>query len=255
MTGGLELAFRDFGGQGRPLVILHGLFGSSQNWVGMGRRLTSLAHCYALDLRNHGDSPHDPSNTLADCVSDVRRWAEDHRHAPIALVGHSMGGLVAMGFAIRHPELTERLVVVDIAPKPYPVDHEQEFAALHTDISACRSRAELDALISPLIPEQRLRAFLLTNAVRSGAGYRWRVNVGALENARIFGDFPLGEGAFGGEALFLLGGRSSSVKEEDLAAIRLSFARAIVQRIPEGDHWLHVSAPEAFLGALQSFLH
>ena len=172
----MDLAFRELGGAGAPVVILHGLFGSSQNWAGIGRRLAAVSggsglprgSLYALDLRNHGDSPHAPTHSLRDCVEDLRDWTMAHASGPLRLIGHSMGGLVAMGFALSHPELVAGVASVDIAPRPYPRDHEREFRALHTDISGCERRAELDALLAPLIPDQRERQFLLMNAVAGG---------------------------------------------------------------------------------------
>jgi esterase len=116
----MDLSFRALGGNGAPVVILHGLFGSSQNWVGMGRKLSSLGAVFALDLRNHGESPHAPSHTLADCVEDLVDWAGARRLQPLRLIGHSMGGLVAMAFALAHPELATGVAAIDIAPRPYP---------------------------------------------------------------------------------------------------------------------------------------
>ena len=168
----MQLASRDLGGDGPPILILHGLFGSSQNWASIGRRLGSLGRVTALDLRNHGRSPHAPSHSLEDCVGDLREWIGEHARGPVRLIGHSMGGLVAMGFAIAHPGLTEGLAVIDIAPRAYPLDHEREFAALGMDISRCESRARIDSLLAPLFAEQAMRQFMLTNAVRRGIGHR-----------------------------------------------------------------------------------
>jgi esterase len=253
-SSAVSLSFRDMGGDGPPIVILHGLFGSSQNWASVGRRLASIGHCLALDLRNHGDSPHHPSHTLSDCIEDVSLWCERHEPRPVTLIGHSMGGLVAMGFAIARPDRIERLVVVDIAPRVYPIDHEREFAALAMDISGCAARGELDERLRPVIPEDRLRAFILTNAVRSDGGFHWRCNTEALRKARLFSDFSGVHGQFGGEVLFLVGGRSDEVKPEDGRRIKQYFPRAEVSVIAEGDHWMHVSAQDSFLEALESFL-
>jgi esterase len=252
--GPVNLRFRDFGGSGPPIVMLHGLFGSSQNWAGVGRELARFGRSVALDLRNHGDSPHDPSHGLSDCVSDLETWCRRNAAEPITLIGHSMGGLAAMGFAIARPGLVMRLVVVDIAPRVYPVDHESEFAALQTDVSGCRTRTELDRLVGPILADDRLRAFILTNAVRDGSGFRWRLNVEALRGARIFSDFSSVIGRYEGDTLFIMGGKSNKIHQEDLPRITRLFPRSHVSVIPEADHWVHVSSRGSFMKILSDFL-
>jgi pimeloyl-ACP methyl ester carboxylesterase len=257
----MDLAFRDLGGNGPPIVILHGLFGSSQNWASLGRRLAARGRCFALDLRNHGDSPHAPTHSLADCVEDLRIWIERRLDEPPRLVGHSMGGLAAMGFAIAHPRMTAGLAVIDIAPRAYPLDHERELQALRTDISACRTRGELDVLLAPILPDPLVRQFLLTNAVRTpgdtgsaSEGFRWRLNTTALESSSISGDFSGVTGRFEGPALFVAGGSSDYLREADHAAVLRYFPRARIECIPGADHWPHVSAPRELEAILDAFL-
>lgn len=252
----LELAFRELGGSGPPILILHGLFGSAQNWVSAGRRLAGLGRVAALDLRNHGQSPHAPSHSLEDCVADLALWVGSHARGPVRLVGHSMGGLVAMGFAIAHPREAAAVAVVDIAPRPYPRGHEQEFAALRTDIGRCSTRGELDALLAPLLPDPAVRRFMLTNAVRAddGSGFRWRLGVEALASSSISSDFSRVAGSWDGPALFIAGGRSAYLAEGDRPAVMRHFPRARIQTIPHADHWPHVSAPRELDSLLGSFL-
>ena len=250
----MQLAYRALGGEGAPIVILHGLFGSAQNWTGMGRRLTALGAVFALDMRNHGDSPHAPTHTLADCVEDLREWSVEHARAPLRLIGHSLGGLVSMGFAIAHPDMVAGVASVDIAPRSYPVDHEREFLAMRTDISGCVSRAEVEARISTAGMDARTRQFLATNAVRDGSGFRWRLNIDALERQTVAADLARAEGRFAGEALLVACGRSSYVAREDHAIMRSRFPNARIETIPEADHWPHVTAPDALAGLLESFL-
>ena len=250
----MDLAFRELGGDGPPIVILHGLFGSSQNWAGIGRRLSPLGATYALDLRNHGDSPHAPTHTLSDCVGDLRDWAQAHARGPLRLIGHSMGGLAAMGFALSHPELTAGVASVDIAPRPYPRNHETQFRALHTDISGCSSRAELDALLAPLISDQRERQFLLMNAVREGPGFRWRCNVDAMERHTVAEDFAHATGSWGGPSLLVACGTSPYVRQSDHEVMRRFFPKARIETIAQADHWPHVTAPAELLAILEQFL-
>jgi esterase len=250
----MKLSFRDLGGAGNPVVILHGLFGSSQNWAGMGRRLVPLGQVFALDLRNHGDSPHAASHSLADCVQDVLEWVQARALPPVAIIGHSMGGLVAMGFAIEHPELTAGVASIDIAPRPYPPEHGEELRALKTDISACRTRADLEQLLLPLVPDSRTRQFLLTNAARSGDGFAWKPNVEALEKNTVAADWAAVTGQFPGEALLVAGGRSGYVQAGDHAVMRRYFPRVLIEVLPEADHWPHITAPAALEGVLSQFL-
>lgn len=250
----MDLWFRDLGGQGEPIVILHGLFGSSQNWVGVGRRLSTLGKVYALDLRNHGESPHASSHSLADCAQDLADWASARGVPRMRLIGHSMGGLVAMGFALRHPERTSGVASIDIAPRPYPPEHVGELAALKTDIRACRSRLEVEAILLPLVPDARTRQFLMTNAVRDGDGFRWRPNVEALERSTIASDWAAAAGRYEGESLLIACGKSSYVTAQDHEVMRWFFPRVQIQTLPTADHRPHVTAPEELVEALRGFL-
>jgi len=250
----MDLWYRDLGGQGEPIVILHGLLGSSQNWAGMGRKLVDAGHVFALDLRNHGESPHAPTHTLSDCVQDLADWADARAIPRLRLVGHSMGGLVAMGFALRYAGRTVGVASIDIVPRPYPPEHAGEFAALKTDIGACRTRAEVEAAILPLIPDTRTRQFLLTNAVRDGVGFRWRPNVAVLERHTVTSDWAEAHGSYEGEALLIACGRSSYVGAEDPDVMRRYFPRVRVETLAAADHWPHVTAPSELESALRGFL-
>ena len=165
-----------------------------------------------------------------------------------------MGGLVAMGFAISHPDLTAGVVSLDIAPRAYPPQHEAEFSAFHSDISRCRSRTELDDLLKPTLSDVGVRQFILTNAVREGRGYRWRVNVPALEASTVSSDFANATGTYKGPALLVAGGRSSYITRGDVSAMHRHFPSAAIETIPQADHWLQMSAPESLAEILRAFL-
>ncbi len=172
-----------------------------------------------------------------------------------------MGGLAAMGFAIAHPSMTAGLAVIDITPRAYPLDHEREFQALRTDISACRTREELDVLLAPLLPDPLVRQFILTNAVHArsdtsgaGEGFRWRLNVAALGSSSISGDFAGVTGRFEGPTLFVAGGRSDYLRKLDHVGVLRHFPRARIVAIPGADHWPHVSAPRELEAILEEFL-
>jgi esterase len=187
-------------------------------------------------------------------VGDLHDWTLAHGQEPIRLIGHSMGGQAAMGFAIAFPELVSGLAVVDIAPRPYPADHEKELHALQTDISRCRSRAEVDALLSPLLPDLRDRQFLLTNAVRKGEGFGWRLNVEALRLGTVSSDFAKVTGSYTGETLVVACGKSAFITEEDHGLVQRFFPGVRIETIPEADHWPHISAPARLESTLREFL-
>jgi esterase len=165
-----------------------------------------------------------------------------------------MGGQVAMGFAVALPELVSGIAVVDIAPRPYPSEHGKELRALRTDIRGCRTRAEVDAILSPLLPEPRDRQFILTNAVREGEGFRWRLNVEALASSTLSSDLAELAGRYEGEALLVACGKSAYIKEEDRGLMRSFFPAVRIEAIPEADHWPHISAPAALERILAAFL-
>jgi esterase len=250
----MDLWYRDLEGQGEPVVILHGLFGSSQNWAGMGRKLSSAGHVFAPDLRNHGESPHAPTHSLADCVQDLADWAAARGLERLRLIGHSMGGLIAMGFALRYPQRTLGVASIDIAPRPYPPEHAGELAALKADIRHCRSRAEVEAVLLPLVHDVRTRQFLMTNAVRERDGFRWRPNVPVLERSTVASDWAEADGRYEGEALLIACGKSSYVQPEDHAVMRRFFPRVRIETLVAADHWPHVTAPQELEAALRGFL-
>jgi esterase len=250
----MKLSYRELGGQGAPIVILHGLFGASQNWAGMGRKLASAGRVFALDLRNHGDSPHGRPHSLEACVGDIREWSDAAAQTGLRLIGHSMGGLVAMGFSLLHPGLVAGVAAVDIAPRPYAPDHERELAALRTDISGCASRAGIDALLAPILPEDRVRQFMMTNAVRDASGFHWRLDPEVLATHTVAADWAGMAGRFDGEALLVACGRSPYVGPGDSEVMRRYFPAARVETLTDADHWPNVTDPAGLEAVLRSFL-
>ncbi|HEY9594074.1 MAG TPA: alpha/beta hydrolase [Spirochaetia bacterium] len=250
----MKLAYRDLGGQGEPVVILHGLFGASQNWVGMGKKLADVGRVFALDMRNHGDSPHGAPHSLAACAGDILEWSADTGHRGLRLVGHSMGGLVAMGFALAHPELVAGVAAVDIAPRPYPPDHARELAALRVDISDCATRADIDARLTTVLPDTRTRQFMMTNAVRDVAGFHWRLDPDVLEASTVTADWATATGRYDGEALLVACGRSPYVRPGDAEVMRRYFPAVRVETLPNADHWPNVTDPAGLEAVLRGFL-
>jgi esterase len=241
------------------LVILHGMLGSSRNWQTVGRDLAAKFHVFALDLRNHGGSPHAEEMTYAAMMEDVMGWLDAHELKRVTLLGHSMGGKVAMLLASRHPERVERLIVVDIAPKDYFwVAHRAEFAAMNElDLAHLQSRAEAELRFEARVSDWAMRKFLATNLERAaeGNGWRWVVNLPALTAALpLLEKNPLEPGdRFMGPALFLTGGKSNYVQPADRSAVGQHFPAVQWAVLPESGHNPHIEARESFVASVLRF--
>ena len=236
-------------------MVLHGLLGSSRNWLGAGRELAAARQVWALDLRNHGQSPHAEPMSYDAMVEDVIGWLDERGWDAVELMGHSLGGKVAMALACRHPQRVRRLIVVDIAPKDYlSRAHRAEFAAMHElRLDHLRSRAEAELRMEKRVPNLGMRKFLLTNLERTGdGGWRWAINLAALTAALPdLERSPLGEGeSFGGPTRFVLGEKSRYVVATDHAGIRTHFPRAEFAVIAGSGHNPHMDAREAFTRAV-----
>jgi pimeloyl-ACP methyl ester carboxylesterase len=249
-------------GKGPPLAILHGLFGSGRNWAGIAQRLAAHHRVIALDLRNHGASPWAETMDYAEMAADVRATLNASGHRRFALLGHSMGGKVAMVLALGHGEDVERLVVVDIAPVAYQSHHLSYVRAMRAlDLGAIKRRVEADARLALAIGDGAERGFLLQNLVfpsaAGGGAARWRLNLAAIERAMPFlVGFPAlpSAASYRGPALFVAGGRSDYLRAEHEAEIRRLFANAGIAGIADAGHWLHAEQPQAFLDIVEPFL-
>jgi len=244
-------------GRGEPLIVLHGLLGSSDNWRAMSQRLAQHFAVYSLDLRNHGRSPHAAEMNYPLMAGDVREFVEAHGLKRVFLLGHSMGGKVAMQFAVNYPAQVEKLVIVDIAPKTYPPSQRPLLAALRAlDLEAIGSFAEADAALKPAIPETAMRQFLLKNLSRDEAGaFRWRIGLGAIwENYDSLIQAVSIERPFEKPTCFIRGGRSDFIADADSALIRRAFPRARIETIEGAGHWVQSEAPEQFYRAVSGFL-
>jgi esterase len=254
----MQLFHRDLGGAGRPpLVILHGILGSSRNWQTAGDDLSARYHVCALDLRNHGASPHAEPMTYEALMADVVEWLETHGVGPATVLGHSMGGKVAMLLACRQPERVARLVVEDIAPVDYPAArHRAEFDAMNAlDLAALRSRGDAERLLEAGVPDWGLRKFLTTNLDRGAdGGWRWTINLPVLTQAlSALAKNPLQPSdRFAGPAAFIVGGRSGYVQADDWPAIVRHFPAATREILPLAGHNPHMEVREAFVQSLLS---
>jgi len=258
----LDLAYRYFGGEGQPpLVILHGLLGSSRNWTTAGKMLARTFEVFALDLRGHGDSPFAPppdhEYSFPAMAADVQAWLDAKGVANPVLLGHSLGGKIAMRLAVDTPPHCRALVVADIAPRNYPPHHEAAFAAMRSlDVAHLTSRAEAEEKFRAQLDDENLARFLLTNLVRDAdAGFRWRIDVeglfAALPQLSLASLAP-GE-TYPGPTLFLRGDQSHYIRDDDRPAIAAHFPRHQILALGRAGHNLHVDQPAAFAAALEYF--
>jgi esterase len=244
-------------GDGPPLLVMHGLFGSQRNWGGIMRALARGNQVHGLDLRNHGDSPWRASMSYDEMAADVARYIDSRNLGAAAILGHSMGGKTAMRLALKRPELVERLIVVDIAPVPYHNEHYSGYveAMLALDLNSLARRADADAALKPAIEDDSLRAFLLQNLVSEAGSFRWRINlkdIGANMAALI--GFPPGGAPYDGPTWFMAGERSNYIRPKDRDAVLGLFPKARLLEIPDAGHWPHAEHPERFLAMLHPLL-
>jgi pimeloyl-ACP methyl ester carboxylesterase len=245
-------------GDGPPLAILHGLFGSQRNWGSIAQRLAGRHRVVALDLRNHGASPWADGMDYVAMAEDVRTTLHALGYSRFALLGHSMGGKTAMTAALLYGAEVERLVVADIAPVGYPPRHLGHVRAMRElDLAGLRRRSDADARLLPAVPDPAERAFLLQNLVLGDDGARWRLNLAAIERAMPelvgFPELPP-PAIYRGPALFVAGELSDYLRPEHEPAIRRFFPQARIARIADAGHWLHAERPQAFLDLVEPFL-
>ena len=253
----VQLAATEYG-EGPPLAILHGLFGSARNWRSVAQQLAARHRVLAFDLRNHGASPWADGMSYGEMVEDLRASLRAHGIDHTILLGHSMGGKVAMLTALRHPAEIDRLVVVDIAPAPNPSTLLSYVRAMRAvDLSAITRRGEVDAQLTGAVPDLAERAFLLQNLVIGDGHAHWRLNLEAIEREfpQIVGfpDLPAGA-AYHRPTLFVAGARSDYIRPEHEPAIRRLFPLAQIARIERAGHWVHAERPRQFLDAIAPFL-
>ncbi len=255
-------------GEGEPLVILHGLYGSSDNWLAIAKKLSERYAVWSVDHRNHGRSPHHPEHSYAAMRDDLAEFFETHHLRPAVILGHSMGGKVAMWFAADYPEKVKKLIIADIAPKDYLTLEDESQYHLHRnillalqelDISGFTDRSQVEERLAEKIDDPRIIQFLLKNTTREPVTHRlkWRLNAVALYenleeivsgvNRRWIDDripitsYPV---------VFIRGLLSHYITDEDIPAIREIYPEARIVDIPGAGHWLHAEQPGLFLKAV-----
>lgn len=253
----IELFFTEFG-TGPPIIILHGLFGSGTNWRSIARRLGESHRVLVVDQRNHGSSPHTETMSYPAMAADVRTLMDNQGLAQATLLGHSLGGKVAMMTALAYPKRVERLIIIDIAPVRYAWDHSELIEAMRrVDLGKIRRRGDADAQLQPRIPDPQLRLFLLHGLANRASRFRWRMNLDSIEAAiPTLSDFPETTPGirYPGETLFLRGEKSDYILPDHHEVIRRRFPNAEFQTIRDTGHWVHAAQPLRFLAAVQDFL-
>ncbi len=244
--------FRHIFGEGDPLIILHGLFGISDNWVTTGRALENNFRVIIPDLRNHGRSPHSAAFSYDAMCDDILELAEEEGNENFILFGHSMGGKLAMNLAVNHPGKIKKLIVADISPGETHVraTHLKILAAMKSlDFNSCKSRNEAEIEIARFLPDRSIRLFVMKNLVRVAPGrFAWRINLDAIEkNIDLIMERVPDNHPFTGPALFIRGGNSDYITESDISLIKRIFPASCIETIPGAGHWLHAEQPDMFL--------
>ncbi|WP_411823432.1 alpha/beta fold hydrolase [Leptospira sp. 'Mane'] len=241
---------------GINLLILHGLFGSSKNWATIAKKLSLYGNVYAIDLRNHGDSPHSDEHSISLMAEDLDEFIKDHSLSNTVLLGHSMGGLVSMLYDLTHPGKLKALIIQDIAPRPYPFTYEREVLSMQIPIDRAVTRTEVDTLMKEVLPDDFIRQFLQMSLERKPeGGYFWKLNVEGLSRARRMFENVFLPGIFSNtKALFLVGGDSDYVGEQDKELIHSVFLNANIETLAGGGHYIHYTHANEFLDHIGKFI-
>ena len=244
-------------GSGQPLLILHGYFGMSDNWKSLGLQFAENFEVHLIDQRNHGRSFHSDEFDYELLVEDLHNYIEQYNLQHVILLGHSMGGKVAMQFAVTYSELVNKLIVADISPKYYKPHHEYILAALNSvNFSLHNTRKKVEEVLKIDVKEQNVIQFLLKNVYWESKGkLAFRFNLQSLtENNSEVGDALISFTHFEGATLFLKGENSNYITKEDTLLIEAHFANSQVVTVKNAGHWLHAENPEQFYNEVVSFL-
>jgi pimeloyl-ACP methyl ester carboxylesterase len=253
----MQLHSTSYGSDGPHVIMLHGLFGMSDNLHHISKALAERARVHAVDLRNHGRSPHVGTMTYETMAQDVVDLMDSNGIPAAMVAGHSMGGKVAMEMALRHSAHVAGVAVVDIAPRAYPAHHDEIFDAFASiPLEQCKTRKEVEDAMRMRVTKNSTALFLLKNLSRDDEGkFRWKVNVPVVRasyreiNRAIVADAP-----YDGPALFIRGGQADYILDSDRAEILRLFPRATIETIHGAGHWVHVDEPEELIGLLRRFI-
>lgn len=255
----MQLFYRTYG-KGKPLIILHGLFGLSDNWVSFAKKIAELGYqVYVLDQRNHGRSPHSPNFNYLAMVDDLFEFIDEHELEEPIILGHSMGGKVAMRFALENPEYLSKLIVVDISLRQYPARdyHLKVIRAMKkVNFSKINDRNEVEYILAEDIESSIIRQFIMKNLYRKDKNeFAWRMCFTAISNNldKMF-DGIEPENPLNKPTLIVRGDKSDYVLDSDLSPLKQAFPQAVIKTIPNATHWLHAEEPKLFFEYVEDFL-
>ena len=245
-------------GDGQPIIILHGLFGQSDNWNSLAKQFAEQRfQVFTVDLRNHGLSPHSESWNYKVMCDDVLELINDYNLQNIILIGHSMGGKVAMQLAIDHPKVLDKLVIVDIAPKYYPLHHQSVLKALQAvNFSVIKTRKEAETILSEYITDFGTKQFLLKNIYwKENGEMDWRFNLKVIADQIENVGEATPEGSFCDvPTLFIRGEKSNYILDNDMNLLQEIFSRTILETIAGAGHWVHAEKQQEFYQAVVDFI-
>lgn len=227
-----------------PLVMVHGLFGSWQNLKALAQSLSSDYYVVAVDCRNHGQSFHDNTMTYDDMAVDVMTLMTQRiQRSVFGIIGHSMGGKVAMQTALMFPDAITAIAVMDIAPKAYPPYHQPIIQAMRSlDLRQCHTVTDAITALAPAIPNAHLRQFLAKNLTRKNGALAWKINLSAIDGAyKTIASFPSHTTSYHGPSLFIRGSRSNYIDDND-PSIFHHMPRAVIEDV-DASHWIHAEQP------------
>jgi esterase len=254
----MKLNYRQIGEAGQPMIILHGLFGMSDNWLTISKAFAQRHRIFILDLRNHGQSPRSGVFGYTEMADDLLEFIEDHSIENPILLGHSMGGKVLMQFAINYSNKFDKMIVVDIAPKFYPVHHTSILQGLHSiDLATLQNRTEANEILKRFEENEGVRQFLIKNLYRNTetGQFDWRLNLNVLtrEIANIGSEITSNKPVLN-KTLFIAGSESSYIMPEDYPMIEGIFKNCSFEVIKDAGHWVQADKPIEFVEAVNKFL-
>jgi pimeloyl-ACP methyl ester carboxylesterase len=253
----MKLNYKKLGESDSTLIILHGLLGSLDNWQTIAKQLSSTHQVYIVDQRNHGRSPHTEEMSYEVLAQDMVEFCAQHQISKTTIIGHSMGGKVAMFLALQHPELIEKLIVVDIAPTFYDGGHETIlFAMAEAPLKSTEKREDIDQFLQPRIHNFGVRQFIMKNLSRDEKGqFEWKCNLEALIlNYRLLMDFPKSDNIFTGKTYFIKGELSNYINPDNWDACDKYFPDNTILEVKAAGHWVHAENPEGFLEKVSAII-
>ena len=253
----MELNYKAYGNTGPAIVILHGLFGTLDNWHTVAVKLSKHFKVYTVDQRNHGHSPHSDEFDNELMANDLKDFITQHNLQKPNVIGHSMGGRAAMLVAANYPDIIDKLIVVDISPITYKENNNEVLQAmLDFPIASIQSRSEAEETMAKRIPDFAVRQLILKNLFRKkGGGYEWKINLsGIAKNYEKLTTVAITNHEIHTNTLFIRGGNSDYIQDKDISLINQIFPNNELVTIPGVGHWVHAEASEAFIEIVEGFL-